>query len=208
MRKMKKEKKDKRVFDAEGNVVKKPFYKRTWFIVLAVFMVFALLLGDDEDVAEEAPEEPIVEEVAVAEETEVEEVKEEPEIETVATEMDLEEEAFDDDFQTDILEEMMLLMFQESFDGDTLVRFEKDAKLYIFTPLNEDIGLGAVFAAAGNKENLEAWDYLVESMRGLSETITEQLGSGYSVALVNPANHDNYLALIIDGVVVFDAVRD
>ena len=64
----------KKLYDENGNVVegvkvKKPFYKRWWFIVLvAMFIIGAIGGGDDEESLEVS--EPETEEVEVVEETE------------------------------------------------------------------------------------------------------------------------------------------
>ena len=82
----------KKLYDAEGNVVKgakvkKPFYKRWWFIALVVVLVIgALSGGDDEgtpDVADVVNTADVVEDVDASEdENEPVEVEEEPAEET------------------------------------------------------------------------------------------------------------------------------
>ena len=77
----------KRLFDEEGNEVKgvkvkKPFYKRWWFIALAVILVIGAVTSDNDDTSGEAINEDIeVVEKQRGKESDTEESKEEPQVE-------------------------------------------------------------------------------------------------------------------------------
>ena len=208
MKKMKKEKKDKRVFDAEGNVVKKPFYKRTWFIVLAVFMVFALLLGDDEDAAEEAPEEPIVEEVAAieeVEETEVEEVEEVeiPEVEEVVEEDEVEESISPED-ERKLRTVLALAMMEENFDGVATIDYDEEQDVITILPTDPGFASAILFLQTGDL-SMDTWYELRDNYAYMSEELGKAVGEGVIISLLNPSNPDNTILTVVDGVIFYDA---
>jgi hypothetical protein len=57
-----------------------------------------------------------------------------------------------------------------------------------------------------SEELTEVWDDLVDNFVLMSESITESL-PGYTISLVNPANTDNTLLMIIDGVVIYNFAK-
>lgn len=210
---------------------KKPFYKRWWFIALVAFIVIGAFGGDDEEVASE---EDVTEEVAEAVEEveeEVEEEKEElpdvkpkkkstpkptpapkPKSKPVEVEEEPEpepeEQEFDEDTLTFLMEEMMVSIMEDNFEGMATIEFDREEKSFSIIPIDSSITLGALLAAEGNPESLEAWNSLMDGVAVLSQSIHDEIGPGYFLNLVNTSNQDNLIAMAMDGVVVYDAVRD
>jgi hypothetical protein len=172
--------------------VKKPFYKRWWFIVIAVIVVigvFTNLGGDKEDKTDSADlsQDPVIEEDLV--------VEEEPVVEE-ETKVDIES-----------LEKDSLAMIKESFGEVGDIGFIKEEKAFTITPTDPNFIVGVMSALEGDKESLDAWNGMVEGFVSLSDSLSKSL-SGYSISIVNPDNTDNFILMIKDGIVVYDAVND
>lgn len=106
-----------------------------------------------------------------------------------------------------ILEEMALGLLQDSFEGTGDVDFIQDSKMFTVTPTDSAFTMEILMMLEGTK-GLDDWNNLTETMATLSSSFSELLGEGYSVALVNPINTDNYLILAMEGVVLYDAFNE
>lgn len=52
--------------------------------------------------------------------------------------------------------------------------------------------------------SLQPWNVLLDNLAQISET----LGESYSIALVNPVNTENLIAVVSDGSVIYDALNE
>lgn len=204
---------------------KKPIYKRTWFIILMSVLALGIIFGDsdDEDVVAPEPEEEVksdeeqeeqekvVEEELEEQEKVVEEVVETEEEVDVATEEappadEVTEDAEENDPESQaILEELALQVVRDSFGEGYEITLNDDTFEYL--PLDADIGYAAVMVKEGQMSRDE-WNYLLDSFKEMSLSYTDLLGEGYLHAIVNPMNTENYLVLIMDGAVLYDATAD
>ena len=174
---------------------------------------FALLLGDDEDVAEEAPEEPIVEEVAVVEEveeTEVEEVEEVeiPEVEVVEEKPEVvesieEETEISDEDRENLLLLLALAMMEENFAGIAEIDYVSEENLITIFPIDEGFADAIMYIETGLLSKDE-WYTLRDNYVGMSLSISENIGEGIVISLLNPANADNTILTVVDGVILYD----
>ncbi|QRN86049.1 hypothetical protein JR334_02100 [Clostridia bacterium] len=165
----------------EGKI-KKPFYKRIWFIILIVLGVFSAIVScgsDEEPAAIPAPEELVA-------------------IEPVAEE--------DYELSEETLESLALGIFEDSFEGIALVALNGDINTFYITPFDEAFVLGLTMALDGDQDSIAEWDTLVGAMIVLSENIADML-PGYTIELVNPENTDNTLLTVIDGIVTYDVIN-
>ena len=103
-------------------------------------------------------------------------------------------------------EEQVLSILEENFDQVGKVEFNKEHKNYTIIPTDPNLVSEINLIAAGVFP--EDWDNMVESFVELSNSLTNQLGSEYSVSLTNPANHENILILVRNGVLLYDVQND
>jgi len=99
------------------------------------------------------------------------------------------------------MEKIMTGLFIQQF-GEEAVEFDEENKTYKLTP-DEGIAMEATLMFIGEADK-QPWYDLVESTRVVSDQMLDQMGSGYSIVLVNPMNTDNYLLMIMDGVVLYN----
>ena len=103
-------------------------------------------------------------------------------------------------------EEQVLSILEENFDQFGKVEFNKEHKNYTIIPTDPNLVSEINLIAAGVFPT--DWDYMAESFVELSNSLTNQLGSEYSVSLTNPANHENILILVRNGVLLYDVQND
>lgn len=103
-------------------------------------------------------------------------------------------------------EEQVLSILEENFDQFGKVEFNKEHKNYTIIPTDPSLVSEINLIAAGVFPT--DWDYMAESFVELSNSLTNQLGSEYSVSLTNPANHENILILVRNGVLLYDVQND
>ena len=103
-------------------------------------------------------------------------------------------------------EEQALSILEENFDQFGKVEFNKEYKSYTIIPTDPNLVSEINLIATGVFP--EDWDYMVESFVELSNSLTNQLGSEYSVSLTNPANHENILVLARNGALIYDVQND
>src|SRR5699024_682248 len=103
-------------------------------------------------------------------------------------------------------EEQVLLILEDNFDQFGKVEFNKEHKNYTIIPTDPSLVSEINLIATGVFPS--DWDYMVESFVELSNSLTNQLGSEYSVSLTNPVNHENILILARNGVLIYDVQND
>lgn len=62
-------------------------------------------------------------------------------------------------------------------------------------------------ALEGDTEALKEWEILADAAKDMSESISENLPS-YNIQLLNPANTENVLLMVQDGVVLYNFIDD
>lgn len=203
-------------------------------LVTLVFSFFGIAMGFTDGSAEKEPAEPKTEEVAATSESTVKEksetqlkaeaaakkkaqdkaleeakAKQAEEEAILAAEAEAEEEAAaaaeaEKEVAINIVSpEMALSLIQDSFAGVANVRYDSSNKMYIFTVTDSGVE-AAILATANGSYPRSNWDSLVQSFVDVGVTTKETLGSGYSIVMENPSNPDNYLFLILDGVLLYN----
>ena len=99
-------------------------------------------------------------------------------------------------------EQKMLEELQAAITGSD-VTFNKKLKMYTIE-LEGDQMIYEIASMESGEMSKESWYNLVDQTKETSEHIKSKLGSGYSVALTNPANPDKSILLIMDGMVIYD----
>lgn len=194
---------------------KKPFYKRWWFIVLAVLVVISLALDseDDAEVDEVSTHEEAVleaeevEEIDALEDSEVVAEDERPDLdEGLADTEELEDVPTEDlDASEDELVALMLYMLQNSYSDTGDVTFIEEDKMFTITPTENSIGDAVIYARAGETTVLASWEELVKSTIEVQSNLEEVLGNEYILNVVNPYNVENTIIMVGNGI-VYDAV--
>lgn len=105
------------------------------------------------------------------------------------------------------IEQDMLNIMKESLNGMADVTFDKENKFYVVTPASDSL-IREIAMTFNGQIDSGSWDTMVESMSYMSENMSNNLGGGYSVVFANPANPDNYLIVIMDGVVIYNAIDE
>lgn len=197
---------------------KKPIYKRKWFLIIAGILVLAIIgsmLGDDKPKgAEVATGEPAITEDLAAKEAELKKKEEE----LAAKEAELQErseeateeateEISDEDIKLPI--SIIKMQMEENFSELTDVVYEEEDNAFLLYP-KEDLSesLMAMPLLYDDDDYRGSWDFMVDNLANMSETIRKNHGSGVQIHLVNPANEDNYLLSILDGVVLYNVIDD
>ena len=132
--------------------------------------------------------------------------KKEEELAKIEEEKAKEEEKENKEKELSEKEEQVLSILEENFDQVGKVEFNKEHKNYTIIPTDPNLVSEINLIAAGVFP--EDWDNMVESFVELSNSLTNQLGSEYSVSLTNPANHENILILVRNGVLLYDVQND
>ena len=99
-------------------------------------------------------------------------------------------------------EKQMLANFKENFQ-DSEVTFNKEAKVYQIE-LKGDQMIMEIGQMVNGTRSKDSWYSLVDSTVTVSNNMSGFLGEGYSVALTNPANKENIILLVRDGIVLYD----
>lgn len=178
--------------------MKKPFYKRWWFIAIVVIIIIGAIGSGGDNETEEAKKEDKKEVAEIENVIEAEEILDEEETE-VKEEMEVNQED---------LEKLFLGIMEENFDGLADVTYNKDNKAFILLPTDEDLIKELISLVTGNENMLKGWDTLVDGILVMSESLKNNLGNGYSVHLLNPANKDNVLLSLLDGIVFYNVADD
>ena len=199
----------KRLFDEDGNEVKKkPFYKKAWFWVI-IFLLFAIgSMGDDSTSSEKASVESHKEEEVVVEETEVEaeEIEEEEPIEEVVVEPEPEEEAVEitPEEERQLRTSLAVSLMERSFENTATIRYNEESDSITILPTDEDFAMAIMFLISGDIPMSE-WYTLRDSFVEMSLSINENVGEGITISLLNPSNPDLTILTVVDGIVFYDA---
>lgn len=102
--------------------------------------------------------------------------------------------------------QIVIRMLEEHM-SDSEIEYREESKLFIVHSNNQEL---AKEIAMIYEEVLpmDSWEVMVDSMANASKSFSDILGDGYSLAMSNPANHDNLLIIVMDGIVIYDAMED
>ena len=109
------------------------------------------------------------------------------------------------------VENDMILSFIDTFNTDVpgmvLKQDESDPKILYVHIVDEKLST-EVSLAIVNERYRESFNGLLDSLATLSGTVEETIGDGYTFMIINPANEENTIAIVISGLVVYNAFDD
>lgn len=109
------------------------------------------------------------------------------------------------------IENDMILSFIDTFNTDVpgmiLKQDESDPKILYVHIVDEKLST-EVSLAIVNERYRESFNGLLDSLATLSGTVEETIGDGYAFMLLNPVNEENTIAIVISGLVVYNAFDD
>ena len=204
--------KKKRLFDEDGNeVIKKPIYKRWWFILIAGIFIISAIIGGNDDSSPETTDNDTEEVVEVKEKEAKEEIEEitenaeeaEEELE-VANLTEEEELKFEEDFMITLSEDMAI----EHFEGLAEVHYSEKENAMVFLPIDEDFTIALAMIEAGLLDKSE-WNVLRDSFVEYSGILSEFTGDeNILVYVANPANSDKYILIAKNGQIIYDVFNE
>lgn len=124
-----------------------------------------------------------------------------PKVETVVSSEAPKEEVVQPDNSAAVLS-----ILQKGYSEIGTVRYDEDQDAYIITPTATDFIEDLQYTLSSG--DTEDWNSLVSALMDLSNTITEAVGTGTSIAIANPLKTENVILIITDGVLVYDAVAE
>ena len=103
-------------------------------------------------------------------------------------------------------EEIYLQIMRESVGSYVDIQFDKTEKTYVMTPTDQNLidEISMLPMGIGHEE----WGTLVDGMSSMSKSGTDLVGTGYTISLVNPLNHENVILWIVDGEVIYNVIDD
>ena len=103
-------------------------------------------------------------------------------------------------------EEIYLQIMRESVGSYVDIQFDKTEKTYVMTPTDQNLidEISMLPLGIGHED----WGVLVDGMTSMSASGTDLVGTGYTISLVNPLNHENVILWITDGVVIYNVIDD
>lgn len=104
---------------------------------------------------------------------------------------------------TATLAAVALSLIEDNFEGIAVVSYDADQKSFNITPTDPDFVAAAMAVMEGGSQALDDWAFMVESMEGLSRSISNTL-PGHYLQLVNPANPELSLLILLDGYVFYN----
>lgn len=101
-----------------------------------------------------------------------------------------------------------ILSFIDTFNTDipgmVIKQDESDPKILYLHVVDENLSNEIVFALV-NEGNRESFNALLDSLARISQTVEETIGEGYIFMFVNPSNEENTIAIVMSGVVAYNA---
>lgn len=88
-----------------------------------------------------------------------------------------------------------------SVDGMALVEFHRESKTYMIIPVDAGL-IQTISEYAEYGLHYEEWNNVVSNLLLTSEMMMEDMGTGYSIKMINPADFSRTLINIKDGEVI------
>lgn len=104
-------------------------------------------------------------------------------------------------------EQDMLEKLQTRMESVASVELDSDKKEFKLVPFNNGV-VDEIAYVRDTGYNSDTYDELVASIRSISNEVSQELGSGYSITLRNPAKPSYTLIHVKDNEVLYDVVRD
>ena len=103
-------------------------------------------------------------------------------------------------------ETIYLQIMRESVGSYVDIQFDKTEKTYVMTPIDQNLidEISMLPMGIGHED----WGVLVDGMTSMSASGKDLVGTGYTISLVNPLNHENVILWIIDGEVIYNVIDD
>ena len=103
-------------------------------------------------------------------------------------------------------EEIYLQIMRESVGSYVDIQFDKTEKNYVMIPTDQNLidEISMLPLGIGHED----WGVLVDGMTSMSASGKDLVGTGYTISLVNPLNHENVILWITDGVVIYNVIDD
>ena len=103
-------------------------------------------------------------------------------------------------------ETIYLQIMRESVGSYVDIQFDKTEKTYVMTPTDPSLidEISMLPLGIGHED----WGVLVDGMASMSKSGTDLVGTGYTISLVNPLNHENVILWIVDGEVIYNVIDD
>ncbi len=103
-------------------------------------------------------------------------------------------------------ETIFLQIMRDSVGSYVDIQFDKTEKTYVMTPIDQNLidEISMLPMGIGHED----WGILVDGMTSMSSSGKDLVGTGYSMNLVNPLNHENVILWIVDGEVIYNVIDD
>ncbi len=98
---------------------------------------------------------------------------------------------------------LYLEVFKQGFAGRADVSLNQEKKGYEIIPTHPSLLVNIAAVRKGDPQAIEIWESFVEAFVDTSGTMKDELPN-YYIALINPYNIENWLLMILDGVILYD----
>jgi hypothetical protein len=140
-----------------------------------------------------------------------EEIKKEtePKVETVENDKETVKEVPKEVKEPEVKEEpkispeVYLELMKENFGDSMEITYDSEQKAFIMNPVDPAFTQELLMIINGTK-SIDDWNFLVDSMAEMSK----ELGADYIVIMANPANPENYILMVGNGLVMYDALNE
>lgn len=107
-------------------------------------------------------------------------------------------------------EQKALGIIKENFDDECRVEFNPKYKAFTLTPNYDDFSKDILnlIDNPDDPELRENWNSLVASFEYASKNLSNVVGHGYSIVLVNPENSEKQLLTASDGEVLYNFIEE
>lgn len=153
---------------------------------------------------EQEAEKKAEEERLAAEEQEKKEKEEADALAKKEAEEKLEDEKKDSDKLA--LAGSMVMILEQQFDGIATVEFIESEKTFALTPTDQRLIEEIRLLPTGLVT--EEWSHLVGGLSDMSVSLSDAMGEGYSVQLLNPDDSTRALVVVVDGAVMYDVINE
>ena len=127
-----------------------------------------------------------------------EKIEEPKEVETIAQPIQTDKKA------SSALEQVHLEILQDSFKETAQVTFDEEKKAFKIQPIDD--GMITAIAMVSNGGLQSEYTLMINNFVEMSKMLEQNLGSGYTLAMLNPANPDNVILMIMDGQIVYNFI--
>src|SRR5699024_3098767 len=128
------------------------------------------------------------------------------EAEKLRKEQEAKEKAEQEAADKEDAETIYLQIMRESVGSYVDIQYDKTEKTYVMTPIDQ--GLIDEISMLPLGIGHEDWGVLVDGMASMSKSGKDLVGTGYTISLVNPLNHEKVILWITDGLVIYNVIDD